>query len=579
MIRLLPLLLWTLSAVASPDEDDEHRRWAPAGPPPRIVIDQTAAPGAGILANLRVDYAPACSKKDALERGLCDSVAIRGSDVQVLLPGPDGRLRSAVGLHNPEGVEAARAERAAGEALFGAATPIDLDALRTAADRLAPLSPGRTGTLGWHQFQANVRAGRPMYGIVRVLVPVGEDEEDDEDNHPRRHRSRGEDDEECEIDDWDEEHLGPGARIEVYGALLFDFVDCRSGRPLATDGVRGEKLKIPVPLLVNPVPMRPDGAPAGLDRLVARVEPGLCQPAPCTVDLDLAPPLAAVPPSRRRHWELATGAPLTPEAFAALPASARFHLITPDGYVDGWLTAFRALGLDQADWRALGFTTRDAAGPFDAAAILDEAFQDLPALAYTGGLIDIHHHVNISGLVYVPQALELEQKGWRPARAEREDEDDDHHGRMRARSREEDEEHCEDDEEHHDPGRRARSREDDEDHRPCPEARRIPSWQYIVGAILVRDGFYLEALRPGGITLLVNEPASYSQIRLTTASGQAAGFRPVTAAPAGAPASDDSGDADIPPPVPPAAGQERPSALEDALTAPPQWTEIRPLGP
>jgi len=247
--------------------------------------------------------------------------------------------------------------------------------------------------------------------------------------------------------------------------------------------------------------------------------------------------------------------------------------------VDGWLTAFRTLGLDQAEWRALGFTTRDAAGPFDAAAILDEAFQDIPALTYTGGLVDIHHHVNVSGLVYVPQALELEQKGFKTEPPERHlEEDEAEHPRRHGRSREDDEE-CEadDDGEHR---TRARSREDDEDdeHR-CPEARRIPSWQYVNGAVLVRDGFYLEAKHPGGITLLVNDPTTYSQIRLSTSSGRAVGFRPVAAPPAeGATASRDDAPR-IPPPVPLAPDQDRPATLEDALTTPPQWTEIRPLGP
>ncbi|MBI3815662.1 MAG: hypothetical protein HY279_14490 [Nitrospinae bacterium] len=36
--------------------------------------------------------------------------------------------------------------------------------------------------------------------------------------------------------------------------------------------------------------------------------------------------------------------------------------------------------------------------------------EDLPALMYTGGIVDIHHAANISGVVYTPNFVEIEQK-------------------------------------------------------------------------------------------------------------------------------------------------------------------------
>ena len=34
----------------------------------------------------------------------------------------------------------------------------------------------------------------------------------------------------------------------------------------------------------------------------------------------------------------------------------------------------------------------------------------MPALMYSGGIVDIHHAANISGVVYTPNFIEIEQK-------------------------------------------------------------------------------------------------------------------------------------------------------------------------
>ena len=37
-------------------------------------------------------------------------------------------------------------------------------------------------------------------------------------------------------------------------------------------------------------------------------------------------------------------------------------------------------------------------------------YEDMPALMYSGGIVDIHHEANISGVVYTPDFVEVEQK-------------------------------------------------------------------------------------------------------------------------------------------------------------------------
>ncbi len=523
--RLLACLLLAFahSAWSCPAHHDR-----PPDPPPRILIDQTAGTQGGILANLPVAYAPDCSKDDALKHGRCNSIAIRGSDIQILLSDPRGELISAVGLNNPESVTDRRLENDPESSHHPA---IDVDGLRRAAERLGQRLPGRSGTLSWEQFLANVRDARPMYGIVRVLVPWGEEEPPAPTPRPRsRSHPEGE---RCEAG-IAAEHLPPRARIEVYGSLVFDFIDCRSGQPLPA-GHRA-RLKIDVPLLVNPAPSRPDGAVRHLDQLVRLFAPGLCSPAPCSQVLPFNPPAPLIAEARRRHWETRHGRPLDPATFQRLPAAVRAHLLMPSGYVDGWLNAFQALSLDQAAWRELGFDTPAADGPFQARDILSEDFQDLPALVYSGGFLDIHHHLNLSGLVYAEHPLELKQKGQEQQR------------------------------EHHPHGTCC-----GEGHH---QERRRPAWQYLSGAILIKGAFYLEALRPGGITLLVNDPTSYSRIRLAGGQTQVAGFRPIGRRQA----QENGPESSVPNPRIPPLLPGNPGNGATPVPGPRQWVEIRPLG-
>lgn len=94
--------------------------------------------------------------------------------------------------------------------------------------------------------------------------------------------------------------------------------------------------------------------------------------------------------------------------------------------------------------------------PLTVANIRSSSFEDLPTYLYTGGLVDMHNHMNVSGLIYVPQSAEIEQKF-------------------------------------------------------------SGITMYMNGGLVVRDGFFLEG-RAGGITLISSDPQSFSSIKVNVAS-------------------------------------------------------------
>ncbi|MDX8395477.1 MAG: hypothetical protein R8K22_03585, partial [Mariprofundaceae bacterium] len=102
----------------------------------------------------------------------------------------------------------------------------------------------------------------------------------------------------------------------------------------------------------------------------------------------------------------------------------------PSAYIHGWKRAIQVTGLgaqsgagdNSTKWseNLIGsgspffanrykyfFLTRDSA---NSKVYIDEKFADMPAQMYAGGLVDMHQEVNISGVVYTPGQLELEQK-------------------------------------------------------------------------------------------------------------------------------------------------------------------------
>jgi hypothetical protein len=71
----------------------------------------------------------------------------------------------------------------------------------------------------------------------------------------------------------------------------------------------------------------------------------------------------------------------------------------PSGYASGWsdVTAYAS---GSKDPRGKTLTGYESFGPYE----------DMPALMYSGGIVDIHHEANVSGVVYTPDFVEIEQK-------------------------------------------------------------------------------------------------------------------------------------------------------------------------
>ncbi len=97
-----------------------------------------------------------------------------------------------------------------------------------------------------------------------------------------------------------------------------------------------------------------------------------------------------------------------------------YHLISPSGYVHGWRRAFQVTTMPANVWNDNLIATTssyyaersqymhvssDADG-----VMIDSDFADLPAEIYSGGLLDMHGNVNVSGVVYTPMQIELEAK-------------------------------------------------------------------------------------------------------------------------------------------------------------------------
>ena len=314
---------------------------------------------------------------------------------------------------------------------------------------------------------------------------------------------------------------------------------------------------------------------------------------------------------------------LTESRFATLSNTDKYHLLFPSGYADGWSTALNSLGITPATWKQWGFNNGATGNSFSSGDIRNESFQDIPALMYTGGLISINHHTNISGLIYAPQAIEISQRGiggqndtndsqsCSPGKGSNDDgdgdgdgdgsddstggnddndnddgqeSDDDDHGNFCGSKEDDDGDEDGNDDGSNDDGSNNSSNDDgdgdgnddstnddgqsgksdddgDEDgnddgsnddgdngqtNNPNPPVTTpfVASQQYISGSIIVRNGFYFEAKKAGGITLISNNPDTYSNIELDSGSEIPGNFQPYQSpyqAPAGNGGPDGSG--------------------------------------
>jgi len=114
-------------------------------------------------------------------------------------------------------------------------------------------------------------------------------------------------------------------------------------------------------------------------------------------------------------------------------AADLYHAFLPSGYIHGWKRGILMTGLANASpndatksiWNIDLIKDNSVADPspssaderstfyitgVGANARIDQDFADVASEMYAGGLVDMHHAVNTSGVVYTPDMLELEQK-------------------------------------------------------------------------------------------------------------------------------------------------------------------------
>ncbi|MBN4079138.1 hypothetical protein JYT26_00705, partial [Beggiatoa alba] len=249
--------------------------------------------------------------------------------------------------------------------------------------------------------------------------------------------------------------------------MLWDFIDHLTGDPIPLAELpfapREPYFKVTVPIMVNwDHDATEDGAMDNMFIIKAVSNgqaAGPITPVPTISFLD-------IPQSPKDNYLYETGTVLDSTEFATLNEPNKYHLLMASGYADGWADAFDKLNITATTWGSLPTATECAnysspgctsglgvpasiSGIMTADDVRNGQFEDIPTYLYSGGLIDMHGHVNISGLLYVPQAMELE----------------------------------------------AKSTSD-------------PTQQFISGAIVVRDGFYIEA-KDNTITVISSEPNSY----------------------------------------------------------------------
>lgn len=452
-----------------------------------IIIDNTPNPGLPALAtNMSTNIGGKAF-------GTNNSFKIDG--IQVMQRKGDTEsditiLMDEVGVYNPASTSYNNYGKGSQLKYFANGSQLfDLDRFRTAADWLrANISAttshpaGSYGTIGWTEFLQNVAASRTMYGMVRIKVPLkltgttGRNALDynNDQSHTALYGFCGSSTAGlCSSAPGSSTKIKPnetvngvsipnGAQIKVRGALMFDFVDNATGEPVGLINLpwdpRDIYFKVEIPINVNAAnDSNGDGVMDNINYISSITSGTLCATPPCSVTVTQSINYNQVPQEAKDAFKYQYGVDLTSTIFDGLSEPNQYHLLMPSGYPYGWHDAFQELGVTSAQWKSLGFDA-PTAGAVDGVLSVDEIrsdlFEDIPVYIYTGGLVDMHDNVNISGLVYVPQALELEQKS----------------GSVR---------------------------------------------QFIMGAVIVRDAFYLEA-KTGGVTLISSDPTSFSNIRVKT---------------------------------------------------------------
>ncbi len=502
LLVVLCLSLYASTGIAKSKKDKKAPKT-----PGDVIFDTTANPGDGAI-DVNLNFIAGGGKSDtAIDDGVGGNV-INITDFQVLsrnIAQDPNQLKLFVGASQNTiaddrfGTDDQNTQFADGGHLF------DLDRLRSIADWMSSgalagktiLSNGTYGTISYLQFLKNIRDGITMYGLVRVQIPLELGASDCDSNKSdctmNALGASGNSDLYglcqstaglCSCAATTDADIKVGdticgitmsatSRIKVRGSLFWDFVASQDsadtglnqGDPIPLANLpfvpRELYFKVIIPIQVNwEHDLDDDGAMDNMD-YIKQISDAGTDGATLTNKLDYL----RVPASSKADYEYYTGVVLTKGVFDALDIPSQYHLMMATGYTTSWVEAFQKLGINGSDWTSIpGINPplslpNGVTGAITLNDVRSDSFEDIPAYLYSGGLIDMHDHVSISGMLYVPQGMEL-------------------------------------------------------------EAKKDYVRQYVIGAVVVRDTFFIEA-KTGTVTVFSSDPSSYSTALLSASAAAA----------------------------------------------------------
>lgn len=376
---------------------------------------------------------------------------------------------------------------------------------------------GTYGTITWAEFLDNIKNNRTMYGVVRILVPLQLGKAASSNNALNQTVGTAQiygfcaaaAGEWCADSPTGSTDIKPGAavagnnsvavtipatgQIKVRGTLMFDFVNGTTdtvlgapGHPIGLDHLpfnpRDIYFKVSVPINVNAANDKDgNGILDNADYINGISKNITCPSYPCSTVIPAdgtgnSPAIlnTQVPQDSidAYNQQYGTNFPSNTDAtfitkFNSLNKPSQYHMLMASGYAQGWADGFAELNITAQQWKNLGYLVPDDAtltSPLTITNIRNSLFEDIPVYLYTGGLVDMHHHMNVSGLIYVPQSAEIEAKMNDAAN---------------------------------------------------------PTRMYMMGGLIVRDGFFLEG-KLNGMILISSDPSSYSSLRVLSSAIQGA---------------------------------------------------------
>lgn len=375
---------------------------------------------------------------------------------------------------------------------------------------------GTFGTITWAEFLDNIKNNRTMYGVVRILVPLKLGATTSTNNALNATVGSANIYGFCNVTtEWcansptGSTDIKPGAavagnnsvavtipttgQLKVRGTLMFDFVNGTTdavygtpGHPIGLDHLpynpRDIYFKVSVAINVNAANDKDgNGILDNADYINGITKNITCPSYPCTTlipadgtgnspaMLNTEVPQDSIDAYNQQYGTgyLSNTDPAFVTMFNALNKPSQYHMLMASGYAQGWKDAFAELNVTGNQWESMGYLVPDDAvltAPLTISNIRNSQFEDIPVYLYTGGLVDMHHHMNVSGLIYVPQSAEIEAKMNDAAN---------------------------------------------------------PTRMYMMGGLIVRDGFYLEG-KPNAMILISSDPSSFASLRVLSSAIQGA---------------------------------------------------------